>query len=409
MVKMHRSAYAIYDTAPPPGVPVLEIDPFCTTYFDNPFPAQAQMRDAGPFIWLSQYSVGAVARYENVREVLADWKTFSSARGVGMEDFERHERFRLPSLLLEADPPEHNIPRRAVSRVLSPPVLSTLRAHFEAVAEELVEELVERRQFDGIADLARAYPLRVFPDAIGMRMEGREKLLPHADALFNSFGPRNQLFQASLAHSDNEWIEKQGLRENLTAGGLGMMLHEAADRGEVPSEHAPKLVRALLQAGLDTTVNSLGAALHSLAAFPAEWLKLKAAPGLARNAFEEAIRLESPVQTFFRTATRDAEIDGTRVNEGDKLLMFLGAANRDPRKWDRPDDYDITRKVIGHVGFGSGIHACVGQLIAKLEGELLLAALARRVESISFAGIPQRHYNNTLRSIASMPMEVVPA
>src|SRR5262249_28750931 len=162
---------------------------------------------------------------------------------------------------------------------------------------------------------------------------------------------------------------EQGRRENLRPDGIGMLIHEAAHRGEITAEAATMLVRALLQAGLDTTVNSLAAAVHALAIFPDEWAKLRAAPSLAKNAFDEAIRFESRVQTFFRTATRSTLLGGVPVNEGAKVLLFLGAANRDPRKWNDPDRYDITRGQLGHVGFGAGIHACVGQLLAKMEGE----------------------------------------
>ena len=121
------------------------------------------------------------------------------------------------------------------------------------------------------------------------------------------------------------------------------------------------------------------------------------------------MRHESPVQTFFRNTTRPVEIGGIALDEGEKVLMFLGAANRDPRHWERPDDYDITRRTIGHVGFGSGIHQCVGQLLARLEGESVLSALARKVSSIEIAGVPRRRYNNTLRALASLPVAIRPA
>jgi len=402
-----RSPYALYDTAPPPGVPVLAIDPFSKAYFDDPYPAQEQMRESGPFFWLSRYGVGGVARYELVREVLTDWKTFCSARGVGMEDFARHSRFRLRSLILEADPPEHDISRQVLARALSPSVLGGLRERFEAQATTLVEKLIERRTFDAVADLAQAYTLSIFPDAIGMGVEGREKLLPHADALFNSFGPRNEFFEASRAKANFAWVEEQGRRENLRSDRIGMLVHEAADRGEISAEAAAMLVRALLQAGLDTTVNSIAAALHALATFPSEWAKLRADPNLARNAFDEAIRFESPAQTFFRTATKPAVLGGAPVEEGAKVLVVLSAANRDPRKWTEPDRYVITRRQLGHVGFGAGIHACVGQVLAKLEGEVLLSSLARHLKTINLAGEPLRHYNNTIRGWATMPMTIV--
>lgn len=405
----NRSRYAIYDRSPPRGAPVVDFDPFSTDYFDNPFPFLARLRDAGPMVWLSQYCIGAVARYENVREVLLDWKTFSSARGVGMEDFELHGRFRLPSLILEADPPQHGMSRGILSRVLSPPVIKALRERFKQEAERLVSALIAKGRFDGVRDLAEAFPLRVFPDAIGISRKGREKLLPHAEMLFNSFGPRNELFQASKSQANFEWVEAQGQRDMLEKGGLGWMVHEAADREGLPSEKAAMLVRALLQAGLDTTINALAATLHCLARFPDQWALLRADPGRAKNAFEEAIRFESPVQTFFRTATIDTVVGGASVNSGDKILMFLAAANRDPRRWKDPERYDITRKLSGHVGFGAGIHACVGQLLAKLEAEAVLTALVAKVREIRLSGPIERRYNNTLRSLSRLPLEMVPA
>src|SRR5262249_30443828 len=182
----------------------------------------------------------------------------------------------------------------------------------------------------------------------------------------------------------------------------------AADAGEITSDEAALLVRTLLSAGLDTTVYSFGAALYCLARFPEQWRKLVANPGLARGAFDEGIRFETPVQTFFRTTTKAARVGDVELGEGEKVLMLLASANRDPRKWDNPDSYDIERKTIGHVGFGSGIHLCVGQLLARLEAESMLTALARKVKSIEITGEPQRAYNNTLRGLDTLPVEVRP-
>ena len=116
--------------------------------------------------------------------------------------------------------------------------------------------------------------------------------------------------------------------------------------------------------------------------------------------------LNPPVQTFFRTTTRSTEIDGFQIGEGEKILMFLGAANRDPRKWDRPESHDITRRSIGHVGFGSGIHVCSGQQLARLEGEVMLAELAKKAASLNIVGPVKRRYNNTLRGLDSLPIEL---
>lgn len=144
-------------------------------------------------------------------------------------------------------------------------------------------------------------------------------------------------------------------------------------------------------------------------AFPEQWQRLRDDLTLARNAFEEAVRFESPVQTFFRTTTREVELSGATIGEGEKVLMFLAAANRDPVRWDKPESYDITRRTSGHVGYGSGIHMCVGQLVARLEGETMLSALARRVASIEITGEPKRRFNNTLRRLDSLPVTIIPA
>ena len=362
-------------------------------------------------VLLGRYGVHAVARYAEVHAVLNDWRTFCSSRGVGMDDYATDKPWRPRSLVLETDPPEHDRARAVLNRVLSPAAMKKLRDGFAAAAERKVDELLERGSFDAVPDLAEAYPLSVFPDALGMPREGREHALPYAAVVFNSFGPDNELRREALADAAPHmaWVAESCQRGRLAPGGFGAGIHAAADTGEITPEEAPLLVRSLFSAGVDTTVNGIGAAVYCLARFPDQWRKLRENPSLARAAFEEAVRFESPVQTFFRTTTRPVGIGGVGIGEGEKVLMFLGAANRDPRRWERPDEYDIARRTSGHVGFGSGVHMCVGQLLARLEGEVLLTAMARKVASIEISGPVERRYNNTLRGLAGLPVTVQPA
>jgi cytochrome P450 len=229
--------------------------------------------------------------------------------------------------------------------------------------------------------------------------------------VFNSFGPPNDRFKESSQRAAEVFsrIEAEALREHLSPEGFGLRIYECADRGEIPEGDAHKLVRALLTAGVDTTVNGLGAALYCFARFPDQWTKLRSNSALARQAFEEAIRFESPVQTFFRTVTRPTTLAGVPLDEGQKVLMFLGAANRDPRQWDRPDEFDIERRAVGHVGLGAGVHMCVGQGLARLEAECLLTVLAEKVHRLELAGTPRRRFNNTLRGLDSLPLKLTPA
>jgi cytochrome P450 len=389
---------------------VSEVDPFCRDFFENPFPAHEELREAGPVVRLSRYDVWAVARYAEVHAILNDWQTFCSSRGVGLTDFAKEQPWRPKSLVLETDPPLHDKTRRVLNRVLSASVMTRLRERFAKEADALIDALVERGSFDAIADLADAYPLTVFPDAMGMPRENRHFLLPYGNMVFNSFGPRNEFFEAAVADAEPvlAWLQRQMQRDAFAADSFGAAIHAASDTGELTLEEAPIVARSLLTAGVDTTVSGIGAAVYCLARFPEEFARLRADPSLARAAFEEAVRYETPVQTFFRTTTRPVEIGGIAVDEGEKVLMFLGAANRDPRHWERPDDYDITRRTVGHVGFGSGIHQCVGQLLARLEGECVLSALARNAGSIEITGPIRRRYNNTLRALASLPVTIRP-
>jgi cytochrome P450 len=393
------------------GIPGLDVDPFAIEFFENPYPAQEALREAGPVVHLDKWNVYAVARYAEVYAVLNDPLTFCSSRGVGLTDFAKEKPWRPPSLVLEADPPAHRRTRAVLNRALSPAVMKQIRYTFAAAAEAKVDKLLAKGRFDAVADLAEAYPLSVFPDAVGLKQEGREHLLPYAGVVFNAFGPPNELREAAIERSQphQAYVQEQCQRNNLAPGGFGACIHARVDAGEITAAEAPTLVRSLLSAGIDTTVNGIGAAIYCLARFPKEWARLRSDPSLARNAFQEAVRFESPVQTFFRTTTKDVDIGGYRVGEGEKILMFLGAANRDPRRWVDPERYDITRKTSGHVGFGAGVHMCVGQLVARLEGEVLLSALARKVAAIEIAGPVKRRYNNTLRGLDSLPIAVTAA
>jgi hypothetical protein len=394
-----------------PGIPHLDFDPFSIEFFADPFPTHEKLREAGPVVYLDKWGVYGVARYEQVHAVLNDPLTFCSSRGVGLSDFAKEKPWRPPSIILEADPPAHARTRGVLNQVLSATAMKPLRGHFTALAEAKVDELLTRGSFDAIAHLAEAYPLSVFPDAMGLAQDGRENLLPYASLVFNAFGPPNQLRQDAIERSvpHQSYVAAQCQRENLAPGGFGACIHARADAGDITHEEAPLLVRSLLSAGIDTTVNGIGAAIYCLARFPDQFAKLRGDPSLSRNAFEEAVRFESPVQTFFRTTTRAVEIGGHTIGEGEKVLMFLAAANRDPRRWENADSYDITRRTSGHVGYGSGIHMCVGQLVARLEGEVMMAALARKVGSIEITGPVKRLYNNTLRGLESLPVTIRPA
>ncbi|HEV7410016.1 MAG TPA: cytochrome P450 [Bradyrhizobium sp.] len=390
--------------------PVSSVDPFSHAFLHDPYPHHQALREAGPVVWLEQYGIWTMARHEQVRDALTDYQTYCSSAGVGLSDFRKEPPWRPPSIILEADPPLHTRTRAVLTRILSPGAIKVLRETFEREAEILVTRLVEQREFDGVADLAEAYPLKVFPDATGISDEGRENLLPYGNMVFNSFGPRNDLFNAAMANAGpvRDWIMSKCSRAALKPGGLGMQIFDAVDSGELSEDEAGMLVRSFLSAGIDTTVYGLGNALYCLARYPAQWQALRENPALIRGAFEEVLRFEAPVQSFFRTTTKAVDVSGIRLGDGEKVLLLFAAANRDPRRWDRPDTFDVKRRATGHMTFGTGIHGCVGQAVARLETEAILGALVRRVATIEMTAEPARRLNNTLRGFDKLPLRVVP-
>jgi cytochrome P450 len=390
--------------------PVSSVDPFDEAVLADPYPMHQELRELGPVVRLSAYGIWAMARYEQVQAALVDHDTFCSSAGVGLSDFRKEAPWRPPSLLLEADPPAHTRSRRPVTRAMSP---GTVRRHAGSLVTEakaLFDRLAGRDEIDGIGDVAVPYPLTVFPDIVGMPAEGREHLLPYGDLVFNGFGPRNRLFTEAMAGAPpvQQWVAQACRAERLAAGGMGAQLHEYATEDGFSPDQAALLTRSLLSAGLDTTVHAIGNALWCLARNPDQYALLHADPSRAGAAFEEALRLESAVQTFFRTTTRPLVVGDVEIPAGEKVLLFLGGANRDQRRWPDPDRYDIARRASGHVAFGAGIHACVGGALARAEGSAVLAELARHYSAVSLSGPAQPQLNNTLRALRSLPLTVTP-
>ncbi len=393
------------------SLPHIDVDPFSDEMIDEPYAMHQVLREAGPVAYLPRYELFVVPRHAECQAVLSNWETFISSAGVGLANFRHEAPFRPKSILLEADPPDHTVVRTVISRIMSPRNLQRLRELFEREAVIMVDRALDKGRIDGVRDIAEHFPLKVFPDAVGLESEGRENLLLYGDMVFNALGPRNALFERSMEKYKpvSSWVMDHCKREALLPGGLGHLIYEAADKGEVTLEQAAMLVRSFLSAGVDTTIGGIANLLLTLARHPAEYAKLHANPGLARQTFEEGLRYESIVQTIFRTTSRPTEIAGVSIPEDRKVLTLLGSANRDPRKWADPDRFDVERNPVGHLVFGTGIHGCVGQMIARMEGEIVLRTLAQRVKEVRLTGPHRRHLNNSLRAMHSLPLELVAA
>lgn len=383
------------------------IDLFSDEVLNHTEDAFAELRETAPVVYLPANDSWAITRYEDVRDALGDPATFSSKQVA----FNPQMNEILAGTSLAADPPQHGDLRAVLTDNLSPRAMRKMKGGIYAKAEEMVRELVGRGGFEGMADLAVALPVSIVLDLIGVQGDLRAKILPWGEAAFNLLGPLNQRAQESFPVAGElfKWTHEEMRGEDLAEGSIGRNIWEAAERGEISHDSFGYIVHQILAAGMDTTITTLGNTLALLGQHPEQFAKLRQDPKLIPAAIAEVLRFKTPAPVFGRRATRDVEVGGTLIPEGAQVALLYGAGNRDPRKFENPEVFDITRNPVDHLGFGYGIHACAGQGLAKLEIQGMLEAWVAQVESYQVGEIVPR-LNNFTRPYESIEiLNIVPA
>jgi cytochrome P450 len=370
-------------------IPEFDTDIFSHASVRNANAVDDRLREFAPVVKLPGEDVVMLARFEQVSAGLKDWRTYSSTS----RPWHDPNSVR-PELLLTDDPPKHTGVRAVVSAALSPAALNRMAEAFRTDARAIVAALATREGevVDAVGDITQAFVYKVLPDLIGLPLQGREHMSAFGNMVWATMGPMNELFHEAMRDTSGDVLAWAGAcckRENLAAGSLGMAMYEAADRGEVTPAEAELLVGILLSAAADTTVITLANTLRAFSEFPDEFRKVKADPSLTRAAFEESLRWDSPSRMAGRIAMRDIEIEGYLIPKGTRCGLMFAAANRDPRRWQDPSRFDVKRQNAGHLGFGFGVHACVGRVLALLEADALLGAVAESVNRIEPAGKPE--------------------
>ena len=394
----------------PGKAPATDIDPFAPEVLRDTYAYHDLLRALGPVVYISRYNIHAVTGYAQVREVLEKWDPYTSARGAGLSDITQPGAWRAGGPIVEVDPPRHTKTRGALGKILSPIVVRNWGEKFKAEGAELVESVVARGRFDGVRDLAEAFVLKVFPDVLGLEIN-RDQAVAVGNMNFNALGPMNAYFEASVAEVAPflPWWQKITQRESMIPGGFGELIFQAEDAGELDPGTASGLIMSMLRGGMDTTISAIGSALWLLSRNQEQWELLRREPNRARGVFDETIRLESPIQTFFRTAKSPTVLAGVELPEGMKVAVHPGAANRDPSRWENPTKFDITRQTAGQLALGYGIHNCIGQMIARLEFESVVGPFAKLVKAVELDASeapPSYRPNNALRTLAALPLKV---
>jgi 4-methoxybenzoate monooxygenase (O-demethylating) len=404
---------AVRSVGAPPGVPSVDLDPYNDEVLARPYDFADVWLNAGPIFWLSRAATYCVARHTEIVAVMKDWQHFGSAGGVGLIDKVTHPGPMAPSLLLEADPPQHTASRSVMNKIFSAGALKPLIDRWKDEADALVKDLVDRRTFDAIADLGNVYGHKIVPREIGLTDYRPDLLHVLGTAGNNSQCPIND--RGRQAQGDRRlpeamtWLQESCQRERLSAEGWGSLVHAAADRGECSQADAQTLTRSLIAAGVENTIIAVGNMIHAFAIHPEQWAKLRADPGLARNAVDEVMRWDGPTIQFYRTTSEETRFGDIVIPTRTKVMLQIAAASRDPGRWPDPHRFDIERSTTGHLGFGFGMHQCLGQIVARQQMSAILEAFVRYAARIELAAPPVRRLNNQAHAFEQLQIAVTPA
>ncbi len=372
-------------TALPEGSTSVEFDPYSDVFFDNPYETYRWMRDEAPVYYNEKWDFYALSRHDDVVAAHRDWETFSSAYGVTLDALSLRERYS-SNMLIIMDPPEHDWLRKLVRPVFTRAAITELEPLVAEVVTAYLDQLAGKDDFDIVADFAALFPVEIISSMLGVPEGERQQIRLWTDDFLhrepNNPNITEHGLNASLAM--HEYMleltrAKRRSPDELIVSRLIAATYED-DEGtthRLTDNDIATFAVLVAAAGSETVTKLIGNGVVAFHEHPDQW-QLLADPELVPAAVEETLRLNPPSQYQGRFTTRDVEVAGTTIPEGSPTLLVTGAACRDPRAYDRPDRFDITRSRSTPVAFGYGAHACLGSWLARLESRVAFEQLRRR-------------------------------
>jgi cholest-4-en-3-one 26-monooxygenase len=378
------------------------------------------LREQDPVHWQEEYELPvflpgpgywALTRYEDVVFVSKHPEIFSSAEGSSsLNELRPRERRMAREQLIQMDPPGHTELRNLMNVQFKPRAVGETEAHMRRVVCETLDRLKGRSECDFVSGVSAPISLRVLTNFLGVPDEYTARFYRWTNTTmrfgepgaFNLARARLALLQIFL---QSTLLERER-RKRPTPDVFSSIVN-----GEF--QGAP-LTRLMIQvnfflliiAGNETTRNALSGGIQALCEHPEQFDRLRRDPSLLPQAIEEMLRWVSPVMQFRRTALRDTKIGDREIRKGEKVVMYYGAANRDPSVFEGPEIFDITRKPNPHIAFGTGTHFCMGSHIARLEMRVTLEEFLRRFPNVSLAGPPERQESNFISGIKRLPVRL---
>ena len=391
---------------------MVEYSPYAYETHEDPYPIYAKLRAEAPVYRNDELDFWALALHEDVLAVLKDARTFSNREGVSIDRLASHGAEAVMSFLA-MDPPKHTHMRALVSRGFTPRRAAALEPRIRELAERYLDQCEGRDEFDLIGDYAARLPMDVVSELLGVPEADRDDLRRDADLVLHredgmtDVPPAGMEAASRLLGYFSELVKE---RERKPRDDLASALIQAEIDGDrLSGGDVVAFLFLMIIAGNETTTKLLGNAAYWLWRNPGERAKVLENPDLIPRWIEETLRYDNSTQTLARTLTRDVELRGEKLREGDRVLVLIGSANRDERVWDEPDRFDILRNTTPMLSFGHGTHFCLGAALARLEARIGLEEIQSRMPHFELdVSRLERIHSSNVRGFTSLPIRPRP-
>lgn len=383
----------------------VEFDPMSDEYFNDPSEVYRRLRDEAPVYFNEHYGFYALSRFEDVAAAHRDWQGFSSSYGVDLATLSKHANYSSLKMIIMMDPPEHARLRALVSRVFTPRAVTDLEPMIRQVVNEFLAPLEDRESFDAVADFSALFPVEIISRMLGVPEGRRQQIREWLDlTLHRERGQVDPTPEGVAAMIESvtyyhELIAEK--RERPVDDMLSRLTQVTVDRGDgvetgLDDGEIAGFAGLLGGAGAETVTKLVGNAVVLFDRHPDQWQRILDDPAAIPAAVEEILRLLPPSQYQGRYSVEDRTFEGGTIPGGFPVLLVTGAATRDPRAFDRPDEFDIDRPPSVSLGFGHGVHSCLGAALARMESRIALEELARRWRRLEVdqAGLRRVHMSN---------------
>nr|WP_238933732.1 cytochrome P450 [Brevibacillus choshinensis] len=349
-----------------------------------PFPIYRELRENTPVRFDEDRNSWDVFRYEDVHRILKDPAAFSSRRGLEVRG----------ETLLTMDQPKHTHMRNLVNKAFTPKAINDLAPRISSITNELLDQVIQSGKMDVVHDLATPLPVIVIAELLGVPAKDRMLFKEWSDTMVKGVeGSSDEAFAQMVAERDKAEKELSAYflailnerRKQPEDDLVSALLQAEIDGEKLQEQEILRFCILLLVAGNETTTNLITNAVRLLTEQPAIQNQVRQNPELVKTTVEETLRFYPPIVAIGRMTTQDVEIGGQLIREGQQVVSWVGAANRDPEKFEDPDTFLPDRKPNPHMGFGFGIHFCLGAPLARLEAQIALEIMLSRMDDLSFA------------------------